>query len=428
MSRVPDPALSRVVLIGTAHYDFLPALASVEDNLLSLADALTAEEVWGLPAEHVTIVADPVTSADLLDPVVRAADEATDTLVFYYAGHGLTDPRRGELHLALVGSDAQRPYTAVSYAHVRDALLDSRATRRIVILDCCHSGRALGTMADPVTAAIDEASTEGTYVLAATAENQKALAPMGEPHTAFTAELLRIFQNGLPGGGPLLDLDTIYTHVRAAMRDKGRPLPQKRDRNTAGRLTLVRNRAHTSPARSVPGGLEREFDAAMVEVYRRAKTEARYTATYFLEMLNQRGGLATARHLLNASRVSDGFTALWERGRLDLTVEAVILQSRFASLFTDDERERARARLEEYGYVPSDRPMSGTAMSSRLIEVHDFDPRYHTGGPRAIQGKCSWHGRTCDEDVVASVLVRDRGKDTWHAVCERALRTLRTTQ
>ncbi|MFF0775876.1 caspase domain-containing protein [Nonomuraea wenchangensis] len=421
MSRVPDPALSRVVLIGTAHYDFLPALASVEDNLLSLADVLTAEEVWGLPAEHVTIVADPVTSADLLDPVVRAADEATDTLVFYYAGHGLTDPRRGELHLALVGSDAQRPYTAVSYAHVRDALLDSRATRRIVILDCCHSGRALGTMADPVTAAIDEASTEGTYVLAATAENQKALAPMGEPHTAFTAELLGIFQNGIQGHGPLLDLDTIYNHVRAAMRDKGRPLPQKRDRNTAGRLTLVRNRAHaplTDP--------EREFEAAMIDVYRRAKTEARYSATYFFEMLNQRGGLATARHLLNASRVSDGFTALWERGRLDLTVEAVILQSKFASLFTDDERERARARLKEYGYVPSDRPV--TAMKSRLVEVHDFDPRYHTGGPRAIQGKCSWHGSSCDEKVVASVLVRDRGGDTWQAVCERALRTLRAAQ
>lgn len=343
MSRVPDPALSRVVLIGTAHYDFLPALASVEDNLLSLADVLTAEEVWGLPADHVTIVADPVTGADLLDPVVRAADEATDTLVFYYAGHGLTDPRRGELHLALKGSDAQRPYTAVSYAHVRDALLDSRATRRIVILDCCHSGRALGTMSDPVTAAIDEAGTEGTYVLAATAENQKALAPVGEPHTAFTAELLRIFQDGIQGRGPLLDLDTIYTHVRAAMRAKGRPLPQKRDRNTAGRLTLVRNRAHAKPARDARD-LERES------------------------------------------------------------------------------RERARARLEEHRHRPA------TTMRSRLVEVHDFDPRYHTGGPRAIQGKCSWHGSSCDEKVVASVLVRDRGGDTWHAVCERALRTLRTTQ
>jgi hypothetical protein len=451
------------VLIGTARYDSLPALASVEDNLLSLAEILTASEIWGLPPEHVAIVPDPVTSADMLDPVVRAADEATDTLVLYYAGHGLIDHVRGDLHLALMGSDSQRMYTAVPYGHIRDALLGSRAARRIVILDCCYSGRALGTMADPITAAVDEASTEGTYVLAATAENQKALAPVGEPHTAFTAELLRIFQDGLDGRGPLLDLDTIYNHVRAVMRGKGRPLPQKRDRNTAGQLTLIRNRAYqpvnepvTSqqpppatlapqrtgssalpPARPKAGPrispatdavpLEREFHAAMVDLYKRAKKEAGYTATYFLKMVSERGGLASARQLLSATSVSDGFTALWERNRLDLSVEAVVLQSRFASLFTDDEHEQARARLEEYGYVPPDPPASAAAMKSQLVQERDFDPSHHQGGSRAVQGKCSWHGRTCDEDVVASVLVSDQGGEAWHAVCQRALDALRAS-
>jgi adenylate cyclase len=132
----------------------------------------------------------------------------------------------------------------VPYNHIRDALLGSRAARRVVILDCCYSGLALGTMADPVTAAVDEASAEGTYILAATAENKQALAPPDEPHTAFTAELLGILHRGILGGGALLDLDTIYHRVRAAMRDKGRPLPQKRDRNTAGQLTLIHNLAY----------------------------------------------------------------------------------------------------------------------------------------------------------------------------------------
>ncbi|MBB5775043.1 caspase family protein [Nonomuraea jabiensis] len=453
------------MLIGTARYDSLPDLASVEDNLLSLAEVLTANEIWGLPPEHVAIVADPVTSADMLDPVVHAADEAIDTVVLYYAGHGLIDHLRGDLHLALRGSDSQRMYTAVAYAHIRDALLGSRATRRIVILDCCYSGRALGTMADPVTAAVNEASTEGTYVLAATAENQKALAPVGEPHTAFTAELLRIFQDGIAGRGPLLDLDTIYNHVRAVMRGKGRPLPQKRDRNTAGQLTLIRNRAyasHSAPvlpqqsfqattaqrragpssppsarSRTGPGaspatsvqGLELEFHTAMVDIYKRAQKEAGYPATYFLKMVSERGGLASARKLLSAPSVSDGFTALWERNRLDLSVEAVVLQSRFASLFTDDEREQARARLEEYGYVPPDPPMTEAAtMRSQLVQERDFNASYHAGGQLAAQVRCSWHGRRCDEAVVASVLVRDRGGETWHAVCRRALDTLRAGQ
>jgi hypothetical protein len=96
--------------------------------------------------------------------------------------------------------------------------------------------------------------------------------------------------------------------------------------------------------------LEQAFHAAMVEVYQRAKREAGYHATYFIQMVSESGGLATARYLLHASGVSEGFTALWERRRLDLTVEAVVLQERFAPLFSDEERRIARARLREYGY------------------------------------------------------------------------------
>lgn len=98
------------------------------------------------------------------------------------------------------------------------------------------------------------------------------------------------------------------------------------------------------------------FHAAMVEIYRKAKAEAGYNATYFLQMLAADGALATARKLVMSSKPSDGFTALWERGRLDLTVEAHVLQRRFESLFTDEERNVAARRLEEYGYQP---PRSG---------------------------------------------------------------------
>ncbi|GAA1746289.1 hypothetical protein GCM10009810_03550 [Nostocoides vanveenii] len=90
----------------------------------------------------------------------------------------------------------------------------------------------------------------------------------------------------------------------------------------------------------------------MVEMYRRAMSEAGYNATYFLQMLAADGPLVTARRLVMSSKPSDGFTALWERKRLGLTVEAHILQERFADLFTDEERSVARRRLDEYGYRP----------------------------------------------------------------------------
>jgi hypothetical protein len=96
--------------------------------------------------------------------------------------------------------------------------------------------------------------------------------------------------------------------------------------------------------------VERRFHRAMIRIYDTAKRELGYNATRFLQMISEQGGLSTARQLLWSEAPSEGFTTLWERGRLDLTVEAHILCDEFASLFTDEDRERARTRLEEYGW------------------------------------------------------------------------------
>ena len=94
-----------------------------------------------------------------------------------------------------------------------------------------------------------------------------------------------------------------------------------------------------------------QFDNAMLQVYQRALSEAGYKATRFLSMLSEHGGLATAKTLIHAHTVSEGYTALWERKRLDLTVEAVIHDNpKWHQLFTADELEICRGRLEQYQY------------------------------------------------------------------------------
>ena len=99
--------------------------------------------------------------------------------------------------------------------------------------------------------------------------------------------------------------------------------------------------------------LEAQFDRAMFDVYRRAKAEAKYNATIFLQMLTDNGGLRTAKTLINAVRPSDGYTALYLRERLDLTVEAVVVENpKWHPLFEEEELERARKRLRDYEYSP----------------------------------------------------------------------------
>jgi hypothetical protein len=99
--------------------------------------------------------------------------------------------------------------------------------------------------------------------------------------------------------------------------------------------------------------LETRFDDAMMRIYVRAKNEVRYNATRYLQMLHDHRGLETARILVMADQPSEGYTALWERSRLDLTVEALVLQPEWQPLFAQEPKllERARRRLAEYGYT-----------------------------------------------------------------------------
>lgn len=102
---------------------------------------------------------------------------------------------------------------------------------------------------------------------------------------------------------------------------------------------------------NMPSQLEIQFHESMLTIYRKAKSEAKYNAQRFLQMVIDHGGLEAAHLLINSNHVSDGYVALWERGRLDLTVEAMILENdRYESLFSAKEREICRKRLEEYGY------------------------------------------------------------------------------
>jgi Protein of unknown function DUF262 len=102
----------------------------------------------------------------------------------------------------------------------------------------------------------------------------------------------------------------------------------------------------------VPSDLEAEFAQRMKAIYERGRAEADYNAAHFLTMLSQYGPQETAHKLLSSPAISDGFAELWERGRLDLTVEALVIDPSFSELFIENEVEVARRRLEQFGYEP----------------------------------------------------------------------------
>jgi hypothetical protein len=96
----------------------------------------------------------------------------------------------------------------------------------------------------------------------------------------------------------------------------------------------------------------KSFHKDMINIYHRAKMETGYNATRYLQMLvSHEASLLMAKKFVTSSRPSDGFTELWQRGRLELTVEALVLESpKYRQLFTDEEIISARKRLQECGY------------------------------------------------------------------------------
>ena len=95
---------------------------------------------------------------------------------------------------------------------------------------------------------------------------------------------------------------------------------------------------------------ERKFNIAMKDIYQTAKRECGYNATRFMQLVAEKGGVAAAKQLISKSGGTDGFTTLWECGRLDLSVEAYVLKDEYKELFTDEERKICRERLLEFGY------------------------------------------------------------------------------
>ncbi|RSN98503.1 histidine kinase [Streptomyces sp. WAC 05379] len=242
MATPPDPATSRAVLIGAGSYETLDSLPAVADSAEGLASLFTQQDIWGLPPAHCRVVLNPQTPRQLSKPVAEAAHEATDTLVVYYAGHGLIEPRTGELHLAVGDSDWMSVHdTAAPYDWIRRSIEQSPAARKVAVIDCCYSARAFGVQSAEAIPALE---VEGTYVLTAAAENAVAIAPPGEPYTAFTGELIKFISNGVPEGGEFIDLDTVYTKLRLELGLRGRPAPQRLCRNSLGTAPFIRNVAY----------------------------------------------------------------------------------------------------------------------------------------------------------------------------------------
>ncbi|MBC2864487.1 caspase, EACC1-associated type [Streptomyces mexicanus] len=254
----PDRSTTRVLLIGTAHYDNsgLPGIDAVAKNLESLERALTDPDVGLLDEpDHCRVLLDASDQAAVGAALAWAVREADSLLLVYYAGHGVLDDD-GLLHLALRTTDPEHTgFSAVPMELLKRNIGRARAQARVLLLDCCFSGRAVSAMAQPDSLVSGQLDMTGTYVLTSTTATAPSHAPAGSAYTAFTGALLRALSVPEP-----LTLDGIHEYVDRELAGLGLPRPQCRSVGAARHLALVRGPvAERRHVRERPQG-EASFD------------------------------------------------------------------------------------------------------------------------------------------------------------------------
>jgi osmoprotectant transport system substrate-binding protein len=240
-------------LIGTSAYrKEFPPLPAAANSLKGLEEILVDSQLCRWPADRVTTFLNPRNAGRLIISFRRLARETEDVLLVYYVGHG-TITQRGELCLAVSDTEFDDPdVTGIEYGRVRDALLDSPARIKVVILDCCYSGRAIQALA----AAADISGItdiRGAYTITASdqAAHVPALPLQTRACTSFTGELLDLIRTGIPGGPETLTLNMLYCQLRARLRQRQLPAPNQRGTDTAAEFGFSRNAA------LLPGPIER---------------------------------------------------------------------------------------------------------------------------------------------------------------------------
>jgi DivIVA domain-containing protein len=238
--QLPDGANSRALLIGTAAYEHLPGVPASRNNLPALANAL--ERHTGLPREHCTQLLDARDLATVGREVEAAVKGATDLLLIYYSGHGLV-ASDGLLHLALPQTSQQSvDWSGIPFKLLHHAIQVSRARTKVLILDCCFSGRATQLLGAEEGNILGQITANGAYTLTSSPANSPSYAFDGDGHTAFTGALLNLLDNGIPSAGSLLTLKDLYLGLLHHAQAHGLPEPQRLGTHTADMLPLAANR------------------------------------------------------------------------------------------------------------------------------------------------------------------------------------------
>ena len=178
--------MKKALFVGLTKYPSCE-LSFCDNDATSMKDLLETNGN-GDPNFEAKIITDKCTKAELMKAIDELFSGKADVALLYFSGHG-TDFNSGYL----VTTDATDHDYGVPMSEVMRMANASNITNRVIILDCCFSGK-FGQ--NGTTTATDSPLEEGVTIMAASQNDEYAVENPDVGHGEFTNLLIQ----GLKGG------------------------------------------------------------------------------------------------------------------------------------------------------------------------------------------------------------------------------------
>jgi len=149
-------------------------------------------------------LAPDLTPQELLKEILALSASAVpgDTILIYFSGHG--ELVKGRLFLLLSGTNRTIFDSAINAHYILDALQFSSAKNKLLILDCCHAGRAAGFKG---TESFPEDMTAGSELILCASDHLEKTREIAEMCSGFmTYHICSILNASRPASMTLGDL------------------------------------------------------------------------------------------------------------------------------------------------------------------------------------------------------------------------------
>ena len=257
------------LVVGLNHYQCLPGLQAPAHDAEAIAQRLAQEGefrvqrgpeiiVDGQPCVGQTGLTLRELEAALVKLFKPNGANVPETALFYFSGHGIQkNAGIDEGFLATSDTDPERGMYGLSLFWLRRLLQQSPVRKRVIWLDCCHSGAFLDFLeADP-------GSKPGTsrFFMAASREYEQAYESLEGNYSVFTAALLEGLDPERVDEGAITNYaltDWVSTRLKGELQQ---PLFE----NSGSEIVLTRTSLEDPMLAAAPSDQMATLDEAAVE-------------------------------------------------------------------------------------------------------------------------------------------------------------------